>query len=113
MGNDTVAGPSPMSVRTALDCFLSSPRCKNPNTRRAYGAALDKVADRIGPDRPLAAGHAPRAGRRARGALGSVRARHLESASRGHRFVPHLVREELHPRPDAARVGGARPKTRP
>lgn len=53
MGNDAVAGPSGTSVRAALDLFLSSPRCKNPNTRRAYAAALDKVADRIGPDRPL------------------------------------------------------------
>lgn len=30
-------------MRGALDGFLSSSRCRNPNTRRAYAVALDEV----------------------------------------------------------------------
>lgn len=45
--------PTGSSVRAAVDAFLSSPRCANRNTRRAYGDALDKLAGRLGPDRPL------------------------------------------------------------
>ncbi len=42
------------SVRAAVDAFLSSPRCANPNTRRAYASALDRVLDELGPDADLA-----------------------------------------------------------
>ncbi|MDQ6838369.1 MAG: hypothetical protein M3137_08590 [Actinomycetota bacterium] len=38
----------------AVDAFLSSPRCANVNTRRAYTAVLDRVVTEIGPDRLLA-----------------------------------------------------------
>ncbi|GAA2063010.1 hypothetical protein GCM10009839_87850 [Catenulispora yoronensis] len=44
---------SGITIRDAMDRFLSSPRCANPNTRRAYAAALDKLADRLGPHRRL------------------------------------------------------------
>ena len=42
------------TVRTAVDAFLSSTRCANPNTRRAYVGALDRVSAVVGPQRPLA-----------------------------------------------------------
>jgi integrase len=42
------------TLRVAVDRFLSSPRCKNPNTRRAYTNVLDRVAERVGADRVLA-----------------------------------------------------------
>jgi integrase len=45
---------SGVTVRLAVDRFLSSPRCANPNTRRAYASVLDRLADDLGPDRPLA-----------------------------------------------------------
>jgi integrase len=43
-----------VTVRLAVDRFLSSPRCANPNTRRAYASALDRLADHLGADRLLA-----------------------------------------------------------
>lgn len=45
---------SGLTLRGALDKFLSSSRCVNPNTRRGYAATLDKLADGIGANRPLA-----------------------------------------------------------
>ena len=36
------------TVRDTVDAFLSSPRCANPNTRRAYTGVLDRVLDEIG-----------------------------------------------------------------
>src|SRR6266540_7287962 len=42
------------TVREAVDRFLASPRCANPNTRRAYTSALDRLAEHLGPTRPLA-----------------------------------------------------------
>jgi site-specific recombinase XerD len=42
------------TIRDAIDAFLSSKRCANPNTRRAYGDALDKVAGVLDPARPAA-----------------------------------------------------------
>lgn len=44
-----------VTVRAAVDRFLSSPRCANANTRRSYAAALDKWAEEIGPQRELGA----------------------------------------------------------
>jgi integrase len=41
------------TVRLAIDRFLSSTRCANPNTRRAYAGALDRLAENLGADRPL------------------------------------------------------------
>jgi len=42
------------TIRTAVDAFLSSARCANPNTRRTYGEVLDKLVGRLGADRRLA-----------------------------------------------------------
>jgi hypothetical protein len=42
-----------MTLRAAVDRFLSCPRCANPNTRRSYAAALDKLTERLGAARPL------------------------------------------------------------
>jgi len=36
------------TVRDTVDAFLSSPRCANPNTRRAYTGVLDRVLDEVG-----------------------------------------------------------------
>ena len=42
------------TMRTAIDRFLSSARCANPNTRRGYATALDKIAGHLGATRRLA-----------------------------------------------------------
>jgi integrase len=42
------------TVQAAVDAFLSSPRCANPNTRRSYAGVLDRLLDEVGADRPLA-----------------------------------------------------------
>jgi integrase len=55
--NATVAalpGRGATTVQAAVDAFLSSPRCTNPNTRRSYAGVLDRVLVDLGPDRPLA-----------------------------------------------------------
>ena len=41
-------------VRTGVDRFLSSARCRHPNTRRAYAGVLDRLAEHVGADRRLA-----------------------------------------------------------
>ena len=41
------------TIRVALDRFLSSPRCKNTNTRHAYTNVLDRVANKLGADHQL------------------------------------------------------------
>ncbi|GAA2419990.1 hypothetical protein GCM10010404_93040 [Nonomuraea africana] len=43
----------PLTVRTAADVFLDS--LGNPNTIRAYGIGVGKIAERLGEGRPLAA----------------------------------------------------------
>jgi len=43
-----------VTLRTAVDRFLASARCRKPATRRAYGGALDRIAGHVGADRPLA-----------------------------------------------------------
>lgn len=54
MGRQRVAtDSSEATVRTAVDRFLSSARCRNPNTRRAYAGALDRLAERLGAGRRL------------------------------------------------------------
>jgi integrase len=45
---------SQATVRSGVDRFLSSARCRNPNTRRAYEGALDRLAEHVGADRRLA-----------------------------------------------------------
>ncbi len=48
-----VAGQA-VTVGDAVDVFLSSPRCANPNTRRAYGGVLDHLVGEMGPQAKLA-----------------------------------------------------------
>lgn len=49
-----IGSVKPATIRTAVDRFLSSPRCQNPNTHRAYASVLDRVAEQLGADRQLA-----------------------------------------------------------
>ncbi|MDQ6784748.1 MAG: hypothetical protein M3063_15195 [Actinomycetota bacterium] len=42
-----------MSLRVAVNAFLSSPRLANPNTRRAYAAVLDRVLADVGAGQAL------------------------------------------------------------
>ncbi|MBG6104759.1 tyrosine-type recombinase/integrase [Micromonospora vinacea] len=44
-----------VTVRVAVDRFLGSARCRNPNTRRAYTGVLDRLAGHLDPGRELAA----------------------------------------------------------
>ena len=43
-----------VTLQAAADAFLSSPRCENPNTRRAYAGVVDKVIGQLGALRQLA-----------------------------------------------------------
>lgn len=44
-----------VSVRTAIEAFLDSPRVnRSPHTRRAYAGVLDRTGESVGPDRELA-----------------------------------------------------------
>ena len=43
-----------VTLQAAADAFLSSPRCANPNTRRAYAGVIDRVVARLGGLRQLA-----------------------------------------------------------
>ncbi len=43
-----------VTLQAAADAFLSSPRCENPNTRRAYAGVVDNVIGQLGALRPLA-----------------------------------------------------------
>jgi integrase len=51
-----VAGPAAdlVTLQVAGDAFLSSPRCANPNTRRAYAGVIDNLIAMLGASRPLA-----------------------------------------------------------
>jgi integrase len=42
------------TIHAAVDAFLSSPRCANPNTRRGYTGVLDRLLTQLDADRPLA-----------------------------------------------------------
>ena len=44
----------PVTLQAAVDAFLSSPRCENANTCRAYATVLDKVAAQLDPACELA-----------------------------------------------------------
>lgn len=44
---------SKATIRTGVDRFLSSARCRNRNTRRSYAGVLDRLAERLGTDRLL------------------------------------------------------------
>jgi integrase len=46
--------PSTITLQRTVDEFLSSTRCQNPNTRRAYAGVLDALLAELGPSRPLA-----------------------------------------------------------
>ena len=43
-----------VTLATAADAYLSTPRTANPNTHRAYALAIDRTIDRLGRTRPLA-----------------------------------------------------------
>jgi integrase len=43
-----------LTVADAVDAFLSSARCANPNTRRAYSNVLDHLVGELGPQMKLA-----------------------------------------------------------
>ena len=47
-------GRDATTVQAAIDAFLSSTRCVNPNTRRGYAGVLDRLLAELGPDRRLA-----------------------------------------------------------
>ena len=42
-----------VTLQAAADAFLSSPRCENANTRRAYAGVIDKLAAELGAGREL------------------------------------------------------------
>jgi integrase len=44
----------PITLQAAADAFLSSLRCENPNTRRAYATVIDKLTTYLDPARQLA-----------------------------------------------------------
>jgi len=46
-------GSSEATVGVAIDRFLASARCRNPNTRRSYAGVLDRLGERLGPGRRL------------------------------------------------------------
>ena len=60
----------PVTLQAAADAFLSSPRCENPNTRRAYATVIDKLTAQLDPARELAEDRRGRDRRRAARALG-------------------------------------------
>src|ERR1035437_8567968 len=43
-----------VTLQAAADAFLSSPRCENANTSRAYAGVIDKITSQLGASRPLA-----------------------------------------------------------
>jgi hypothetical protein len=43
-----------VALQAAADAFLSSPRCENANTRRAYAGVIDRIAVQLGSTRDLA-----------------------------------------------------------
>ncbi|MGZ6564906.1 MAG: tyrosine-type recombinase/integrase [Solirubrobacteraceae bacterium] len=43
-----------VTLQAAVDSFLSSPRCENANTRRAYATVIDKLIAQLDPARDLA-----------------------------------------------------------
>ena len=43
-----------VTLQAAADAFLSSPRCENQNTRRAYAGVIDTLAAELGAGRELA-----------------------------------------------------------
>jgi integrase len=45
---------TPVTLQTAADAFLSSQRCENPNTRRAYATVIDKLTAQLDPARQFA-----------------------------------------------------------
>ncbi|MGO9793659.1 MAG: tyrosine-type recombinase/integrase [Solirubrobacteraceae bacterium] len=53
--NATTKAPreAAVTLRAAADAFLSSPRCENANTRRAYTGVIDKITSQLGASRLL------------------------------------------------------------
>jgi len=54
-GDVTAIRGDAVTLAEAADAFLSSPRAASPNTRRAYGGVIDRLAAELGPYRQLAA----------------------------------------------------------
>ena len=52
--NVTAIGRAGVTLQAASDAFLSSPRCENANTRRAYAGVIDKIVNELGSARQLA-----------------------------------------------------------
>jgi len=52
--NVTAIRRSGVTLQAAADAFLSSPRCENANTRRAYAGVIDKIIGELGSARHLA-----------------------------------------------------------
>jgi len=52
--NVTAIRGGSVTLQAATDAFLSSPRCENANTRRAYAGVIDKVVGELGSARHLA-----------------------------------------------------------
>lgn len=52
--NVTAIGRAGVTLQAAADAFLSSPRCENANTRRAYASVIDKIVNELGSARQLA-----------------------------------------------------------
>ena len=88
------------SLGAAVDAFLSVPR--PDTTARTYAGTLERLASRLGRDRPFASRHGRRTGGRGQGAVGAPGAANLEPARRHRALVPLMV-----PRPRLARRGPA------
>ena len=43
-----------VTLQAAADAFLSSPRCENANTRRAYAGVIDRMAVQLGSEKAVA-----------------------------------------------------------
>jgi len=52
--NEPTPSGAGVTLQAAADAFLSSPRCENANTRRAYAGVIDKLAAELGGGRELA-----------------------------------------------------------
>jgi len=51
---ESAIGVPAVTLQLAADAFLSSPRCENANTRRAYAGVIDKIIGELGQARQLA-----------------------------------------------------------
>lgn len=102
------------TIRIAVDAFLSSAlssaRCANRNTRRAYGDALDTLAGHLGASRALASVSG--------GELGDALQHLWDQAAAStwnqcrHQLLAGLVLEEWLHRASAPALAGTAPRAR-